>query len=118
MSKSKPPKKKVVVTTSGKKRASQRRKRTTGSSRGRSEQPHMELIFGRQNYILMGIGLALVALGLLLMSGGHMPSPDVWEPERIYSFRRTVLAPLLILAGLGVEIVAIFKHSEPETESE
>jgi hypothetical protein len=38
-----------------------------------------------------------------------MPSPDEWEPERIYSFRRTVLAPIVILAGLAVEIYAIFK---------
>ena len=57
----------------------------------------------------MSIGAGLIALGLVLMSGGHMPSPDVWEPERIYGFRRTVLAPLVILAGLGVEIYAIFK---------
>jgi len=39
-----------------------------------------------------------------------MPSPDVWEPQRIYSFRRTVLAPIFILAGLGTEIYAIFKR--------
>ena len=51
-----------------------------------------ELIFGRQNFILMGIGLALVLIGLATMSGGAMPDPNKWEPERIYSFRRITLA--------------------------
>ncbi len=67
------------------------------------------LIFGKQNYIWMGIGFGLIALGMLLMSGGAMPSPDVWDESIIYSFRRTVLAPFLMLAGLVVEVYAIFK---------
>lgn len=109
MSKHKPPKKKVVVTTT-KKSTTQKKgiKPTVSRSRATTPTP-TRLLFGRQHYILMGAGLLLVALGLLLMSGGHMPGPDVWEPERIYSFRRTVLAPIVILAGLGMEIYAIFK---------
>jgi len=67
------------------------------------------LIFGKQNYIWMGIGFGLIALGMLLMSGGAMPSPDVWDEDIIYSFRRTVLAPFLMLVGLVVEVYAIFK---------
>lgn len=66
-------------------------------------------IFERKNYLLMLGGIGLMAIGFLLMLGGHMPSPDVWEPERIYSFRRITLAPILILAGLGLEVFAIFK---------
>lgn len=68
-----------------------------------------ELTFGRQTYIYMGIGFGLIIIGLLLMSGGEMPSPDVWDEDIIYSFRRITLAPILILAGLIIEIVAIFK---------
>ncbi len=103
------PKKKVVVTTTPEKEKTSRP--TPTASRTRQTQPALkaELLFHRQNYIWMGIGAGLIALGLVLMSGGHMPSPDVWEPERIYSFRRTVLAPIVILVGLGVEIYAIFK---------
>lgn len=109
MSKHKPPKKKVVVTTT-KKSTTQKKgiKPTVSRSRATAPAP-TRLLFGRRHYILMGTGLLLVALGLLLMSGGHMPSPDVWEADRIYSFRRTVLAPIVILAGLGLEIYAIFK---------
>jgi hypothetical protein len=117
MSKSKRPKKKVVVTTKKTTQKPTSKKRASRSTRGRSGNAHIELIFGRQNYILMAAGAGLVFLGLLLMSGGRMPSPDVWEPERIYSFRRTVLAPILILAGLVVEIYAIFKRSGTPSES-
>lgn len=57
----------------------------------------------------MLIGIGLIALGMLLMLGGSMPSPDVWDDSIIYSFRRTVLAPAFIIAGLLVEVYAIFK---------
>ncbi|MBK8504881.1 MAG: DUF3098 domain-containing protein [Saprospiraceae bacterium] len=59
----------------------------------------------------MGAGAGLIFLGMLLMLGGSMPSPDVWDDSIIYSFRRTVLAPIVILAGLVVEIYAIFKRA-------
>ena len=58
----------------------------------------------------MGGGVLLIALGLILMSGGAMPSPDVWDESIIYSTRRTILAPIVMLAGLGLEIYAIFKR--------
>lgn len=116
MSKNKPPKKKVVVTTRKTEKATPQKRRQATAARRRKEESQMKLIFGRENYILMAVGAALVGVGLLLMSGGAMPSPEEWDPDRIYSFRRTVLAPLVIIAGLIVEIVAIFKRSEPEPE--
>ncbi len=107
-------KKKVVVTTS-KSNASDAEKRTispTVSNRKTSTvavDKNEALIFGRENYIYMGVGAALITLGLLLMSGGSMPDPNTWDPDIIYGFRRTVLAPIVILAGIAVEIYAIFK---------
>jgi len=71
--------------------------------------PSDQFIFGKQNYILMAAGIGLVLLGLLLMSGGAMPNDETWDPNIIYGFRRTVLAPFVILLGLIVEIYAIFK---------
>ncbi|MDX1667587.1 MAG: DUF3098 domain-containing protein [Saprospiraceae bacterium] len=104
------PKKKRIVKTKQEKKGS---KKSSGGKavRKRKKAPQQaELIFGRENYIWMGVGALLVALGLLLMSGGAMPNPDVWEPDRIYGFRRTTLAPIVILLGLGIEIYAIFKR--------
>ena len=74
------------------------------------KKPADELVFGRQNYIWMAGGALLIALGLITMIGGSMPDPNTWDPDIIYSKRITFLAPMLILAGLIVEIVAIFKR--------
>jgi hypothetical protein len=74
-----------------------------------------ELIFGRQNFILMGIGLALVLAGLAIMSGGAMPDPNKWEPERIYSPMRITLAPIMMVAGFVVVALGIFKRKPSES---
>ncbi len=76
-----------------------------------------ELIFGRTNYIFIGAGLLLVLLGLAAMSGGAMPDPNKWEPERIYSFRRITLAPILMVAGFVVIGLGIFKSDKQTSEA-
>ncbi len=65
--------------------------------------------FGKENYILILIGVGLIVLGFILMSGGGSKDPNVFNME-MYSFRRITLAPILILIGFGVEIVAIMKR--------
>jgi FtsH-binding integral membrane protein len=102
----KPSKKKVVVTTTSK---DADRSPASARTRSASTTSQRALTFNRQTYIWMGVGFALVLVGMMLMSGGHMPSADVWEDDIIYSFRRTVLAPIVILAGLVVAVFAIFK---------
>ena len=63
--------------------------------------------FGKQNYIIVLIGLALVILGFILMIGGGSTDPDVFN-EKMFDFQHITLAPILVLAGFVVEIVAIF----------
>ena len=65
-----------------------------------------KFIFQRRNYLFMFIGLACMALGFILMSGGGSDDPNVFNPD-IYNFRRIRLAPTLVLIGLGIEIYAI-----------
>lgn len=67
-----------------------------------------DLLFGKKNYIYMLSGIGLIFLGMALMSGGHMPSPDVWDESLIYSPMRITVAPILILAGLIVNVYAVF----------
>ena len=69
------------------------------------------LVFGWANYRIMLIGIGVIGLGMILMMGGSMPSPDVWDESLIYSARRTVVAPILIVAGFCIEVYAIFKNS-------
>ena len=70
------------------------------------DRPQQEFIFQRRNYMFMFIGIAFIALGFILMSGGGSDDPNVFN-EDIYSFRRIRLAPTLVLIGLGIEIYAI-----------
>ena len=65
--------------------------------------------FGKENYILMLVGVGLIILGFILMTGGGSKDPNVFNMER-YSFRRITLSPILILIGFCVEIVAIMKR--------
>ena len=107
MSKKPIQKKKVVVTTKMKQQITAQNKSRSSAQK----EQKLELVYGKSNFVLMGIGVLLILLGLILMTGGAMPSPDIWDESIIYSFRRTVIAPILILAGLILEIVAIFKKS-------
>lgn len=76
-------------------------------SKKREDRPHNEqFIFERRNYMFMLIGLAVIALGFILMSGGGSDDPNVFNPE-IYSWRRIRLAPTLVLLGFGIEVYAI-----------
>lgn len=69
------------------------------------------MLFQKKNYQLMLIGIGLIVLGFVAMSGGSMPNPETWDESLIYGPRRTILAPILILAGLGMQVYAIFKKS-------
>jgi len=100
-------KNKVVVSTKKKDKlspaVSKKRKAATSTT------VQKEFIFNKANYTFVFIGLALIALGMLLMMGGNMPDANTWDESLIYSKRRTLLAPIIILAGLGMQVYAIFK---------
>jgi uncharacterized membrane protein len=67
-------------------------------------------MFSKENYIWMLVGLLVIALGMFLMSGGRSNTdPTVFNKEAVYSSTRITVAPILILAGLVLEIYAIFK---------
>lgn len=66
-----------------------------------------KFLFGKQNYILMFVGLAVCALGYILMAGGKSTDPNVFNEKEIYSPIRITVAPLLILIGLAIEGYAI-----------
>jgi len=68
-----------------------------------------EFLFGKRNYKIMLIGLAVIALGFILMAGGGSDNPNVFNPA-IYSWRRIRLAPTLVLVGFGIEIYAILAN--------
>ncbi|WP_298494259.1 DUF3098 domain-containing protein [uncultured Algibacter sp.] len=77
----------------------------------RKEEAKPIFVFGKKNYQFMFIGLAIIALGFILMSGGGSDDPNVFNPE-IFSWRRIRLAPTLILIGFGIQIYAILLNPD------
>ncbi len=67
-------------------------------------------IFTKDNYRWMLIGLVVMVIGMFLLSGGASnKDPNVFDKDAVYSTTRITIAPLLILAGLVIEIFAIFR---------
>ncbi|WP_117879710.1 DUF3098 domain-containing protein [Aureibaculum luteum] len=68
-----------------------------------------EFLFGKKNYMIMLVGLIVIALGFILMAGGGSDDPTVFN-EEIYNFQRIRLAPTLVLIGLAIEVYAILAN--------
>ncbi|SMD07381.1 DUF3098 domain-containing protein [Pedobacter africanus] len=58
-----------------------------------------ELVFNKKNYQLLLISIAIVVVGFILMIG----------TTDIYDFRKTLLAPMVVLFGFGFGVYAILK---------
>jgi len=66
-------------------------------------------LFTKENYKWMLIGLVIIGIGFFLMAGGKSSNPNVFNDKDVYSPVRITIAPILIIAGLLVEIFAIMK---------
>jgi hypothetical protein len=66
-----------------------------------TEAKPISFIFGKENYRLLIISIAVVAFGFILMSG----------TTDIYSTTKIVIAPMVVLSGFALGFFAIFKKS-------
>ena len=73
-------------------------------------------MFDKDNFMWMLLGLAVMAVGFILMAGGRSDDPNVFNKDEVYGFRRITVAPIIILAGLVIEIIAIFRR--PKTKAD
>ena len=73
-----------------------------------TDQKH-EFLFEKINYKILLIGIGVIALGFILMSGGGSEDPKVYS-DAIFNFRRIRLAPTTVLIGFGITIYAILKN--------
>ena len=70
--------------------------------------------FTKTNYILTAVGMAIIIIGLLLMTGPNCTN-DLFEPD-IFSVRRIKVAPIVTLIGFITIIVAIAYKPKKELE--
>ena len=81
------------------------------------EERNKDFIFEKRNYQLMIVGLVVMAIGYLLMVGGGSEDPEVFNPE-IFSARRIVISPTVIIMGFAIEIYAIMWRPKSKSTSE
>ena len=62
--------------------------------------------FGKENYVIVAIGMVFILVGFILMAGGGSEDPNVFS-EEIFSTRRLTVAPLVVLLGFAIEIIGI-----------
>ena len=79
------------------------------STDSNNDETEQKFVFNRENYIWLISGLVLMAIGFLLLIGGGSDNPEVFS-DALFDFQRLTVAPVLILAGLVVEIFAIMKR--------
>lgn len=82
----------------------------------RKDASKSNFIFGKRNYKWLFIGLAFVAVGFIMMSGGSSDDPNVFD-ESIFHWRRIRLAPTLVLIGFGIQVYAILLNPDKESKS-
>ncbi|PKB16352.1 DUF3098 domain-containing protein [Flavobacterium sp. 5] len=74
-----------------------------------NEENKHEFLFEKVNYKILLIGIGVIVLGFILMSGGGSDDPNVFN-ESVFDFRRIRLAPTTVLIGFGITIYAILKN--------
>ena len=75
----------------------------------KNNEQKTEFLFDKINYKILLIGIAVITLGFILMSGGGSDDPNVFS-EAIFNFRRIRLSPTTVLIGFGITIYAILKN--------
>jgi len=76
------------------------------SNNTKPQQQDKNFVFGKKNYKFMFIGLAVIALGFILMAGCGSDDPNEFN-EAVYNFQRIRLAPTIVLIGFGIQVYAI-----------
>jgi TRAP-type C4-dicarboxylate transport system permease small subunit len=69
--------------------------------------------FGAKNYALMAIGVLVIVVGFILMSGGGDHTATEFDSS-IYSTRRITIAPIVVIVGFVIEIFAIMLRFNPK----
>jgi hypothetical protein len=77
----------------------------------KNNEHKQEFLFGKTNYKILLIGIGVITLGFILMSGGGSDDPNVYS-DAIFNFRRIRLAPTTVLIGFGITVYAILKNSK------
>jgi hypothetical protein len=84
-------------------------KKSTATTSKKQVNAGIGNLFDRENYKWMIIGVVVMLLGWLLMAGGASKDPNIFNKNEVYSTMRITIAPIVIVAGLVIEVYALLK---------
>ena len=67
-----------------------------------------KFVFGKENFIILAISIAIIVFGFWLMSGGKSTEETGFDP-RIFDARRIVIAPIVTMIGFISVVFAILR---------
>ena len=74
-----------------------------------------KMAMSKKGLRLLLAGLLVMIAGYILMTGGGSKDPDVFN-YAMFDCRRLVAAPLVILAGIVIEVVAVMGRFEDKQD--
>jgi len=87
-------------------------KKSTDKKMALSPEKEAAMAFTKKNYMLVLIGLAIIIIGFVLMSGGGSPDPaNEFTGDELFSFRRITLAPIVVIGGFVFVGYAIMRRA-------
>jgi hypothetical protein len=70
-----------------------------------------QFAFGKENFILLAVSIAIIIIGFVLVSGGKSTEETGFDPS-IFNNRRLFVAPIVIMSGFGLMVYAILKKPQ------
>jgi hypothetical protein len=72
-----------------------------------------DFAIGKENFKLLAIGFVIIIIGFALMCGGRSEDPNVFSMD-MFSTRRIIIAPIVVVFGFIFEIWAIMKKPKED----
>ena len=88
-------------------------KKDNNAKKQYTEQPVPGMAITVKGLKLLAVGLLVMIAGFILMMGGGSDDPAVFKYD-MFDFQRLVAAPVVIISGIVIEVVAIMKVFKTE----
>ena len=82
----------------------------------KSSGPNVHFAFGKKNYTYLIVGIVLLVIGFISLAGGGSTDPNKFSDE-LFSTRRMVFAPIVLMLGYIVVAIAILTKPEEKEEA-
>ncbi|HTB06179.1 MAG TPA: DUF3098 domain-containing protein [Bacteroidia bacterium] len=83
----------------------------------KSSGPNMHFAFGKKNYTYLIVGIVLLIIGFISLAGGGSTDPNQFNGDELFSTRRMVFAPIVLMLGYIVVAIAILTKPQEKEEA-